>query len=110
MRPEEKARQKIDQLLSSAGWQVQDYKAINLSAALGVAVREFQLKQDAADYLLFVNGEPVGVIEAKKEGDTLSGVSEQSRKYLEGIPQVFTAVTDPPPFAYESTGVETFFS
>ncbi|MCI0391338.1 MAG: DEAD/DEAH box helicase family protein [Acidobacteria bacterium] len=110
MRPEEKARQKIDQLLSSAGWQVQDYKEINLSAAVGMAVREFQLKQDAADYLLFVNGEPVGVIEAKKEGDTLSGVSEQSRKYLEAIPQVFNAVTAPPPFAYESTGVETFFS
>lgn len=109
MRPEEKARQKIDQLLSSAGWQVQDYKEINLSAALGVAVREFQLKQDAADYLLFVNGEPVGVIEAKKEGDTLSGVSKQSCDYLEGIPKVFTAVSEPPPFAYESTGVETYF-
>jgi type I restriction enzyme, R subunit len=49
MRPDEKARRKIDQLLSSAGWQVQDYKKINLSAALGVAVRYFQLKQDEAN-------------------------------------------------------------
>src|SRR5262245_18765734 len=109
MRPEEKARQKIDQLLSSAGWQVQDYKEINLSAALGVAVRELQLKQDAADYLLFVNGEPVGVLEAKPEGYTLSGVSKQSRDYLEGIPNVFPAVSEAPPFAYESTGIETNF-
>jgi type I restriction enzyme, R subunit len=109
MRPEEKARQKIDGLLEAAGWQVQDYQRMSLSAAHGVAVREFQLKQDAADYLLFVDGEPAGVIEAKKEGDTLSGVSEQSRKYLEAVPNVFTATSVPPPFAYESTGVETFF-
>jgi len=109
MKPEEKARLTIDQLLTTAGWQVQDYKQMSLSAARGVAVREFQLRQDAADYLLFVDGTPAGVIEAKKKGDTLSGVSEQSRKYLEAIPEVFTAAAEPPPFAYESTGVETFF-
>lgn len=109
MTPEEKARLKIDELLTAAGWQIQDYKQINLGASHGVALREFQLRQDAADYLLFVAGEPVGVIEAKPEGYTLSGVSEQSRKYLEAVPRVFTAATEPPPFAYESTGVETFF-
>jgi len=109
MTPEEKARLKIDELLTAAGWQIQDYKQMNLGASHGVALREFQLKQDAADYLLFVAGEPVGVIEAKPEGYTLSGVSEQSRKYLEAMPQVFTAATEPPPFAYESTGVERFF-
>lgn len=49
MKPEEKARQKIDQLLSSAGWQIQDYKQMNLSAARGMAVREFQLKQVLAE-------------------------------------------------------------
>jgi type I restriction enzyme R subunit len=58
---------------------------------------------------LAVNGKPAGVIEAKPEGHTLSGVSEQSRKYLEALPDVFKAVTEPPPFAYESPGVETFF-
>lgn len=109
MKPEEKARLTIDQLLTAAGWQIQDYRQMNLSAAQGVAVREFQLRQDAADYLLFVEGTPVGVIEAKKEGDTLSGVSEQSRKYLEAVPDIFTAVEEAPRFAYESTGVETLF-
>lgn len=109
MTPEEKARQRIDELLSAAGWQVQDYKQMNLGAARGVALREFQLRQDAADYLLFVDGAPAGVLEAKPEGHTLSGVSDQSRKYLEAVPQVFTAATEAPPFAYESTGTETFF-
>ena len=54
MKPEEKARQEIDQLLEKAGWKVQDYRELNLGASLGVAVREFPLKSGPADYLLFV--------------------------------------------------------
>jgi type I restriction enzyme R subunit len=46
--PEEKARQKIDQLLAAAGWNVQHFEQLNLSAALGVAVREFPLKSGFA--------------------------------------------------------------
>ena len=52
MKPEEKAREVIDQLLVDAGWAVQDYKEMDLSASLGVAVREFPLKMDSADYML----------------------------------------------------------
>ena len=37
MTPEEEARQEIDRLLKAASWQVQDYKDLNLGAALGVA-------------------------------------------------------------------------
>jgi hypothetical protein len=33
-----------------------------------------------ADYLLFVDGAPIGVVEAKKEGDTLTGVELQTTK------------------------------
>jgi len=108
MKPEERARQKIDQLLEAADWRVQDFNELNLGASLGVAVREFQLKSGAADYLLFVERKPVGVIEAKPWGTTLSGVADQSEKYLRLIPDSFRAV-EPPPFAYESTGFETFF-
>ena len=43
---------------------------MNLSAARGVAVREFVMKPPGrADYLLFLDGRAVGVVEAKKEGD-----------------------------------------
>lgn len=108
MKPEEKARQKIDQLLEVAGWRIQNFEELNLGASLGVAVREFQLKSGAADYLLFVGRKPVGVIEAKPAGTTLSGVADQSEKYLRLIPDNFQVV-EPPPFAYESTGFETFF-
>jgi type I restriction enzyme R subunit len=63
MKPEEKARQNIDQLLEKAGRKVQDYREINLGASVGVAVREFPLKSGTADYLLFVDRKPVGVVE-----------------------------------------------
>jgi type I restriction enzyme R subunit len=109
MKPEEKARQQIDRLLEAGGWKVQDYKDVNLSASLGVAVREFPLTEGFADYLLFVGGKAVGVIEAKPAGTTLSGVAEQTTKYVAAFPAKFPAVQLPLPFAYESTGEETFF-
>ena len=108
MKPEEKARKVIDQLLGETGWRVQDFEELNLGASLGVVVREFPLKSGSADYLLFVDRRPVGVIEAKPFGTTLSGVADQSEKYLRLIPDHYQVVK-PPPFAYESTGKETFF-
>ena len=74
MKPEEKARQDIDQLLAKAGWIVQDADEINLGAGLGVAIREYPTKTGFVDYALFVNRKAIGVIEAKPAGTTLSGV------------------------------------
>jgi len=109
MTPEEAARQDIDLLLESAGWSVQDYKSLNLGAALGVAVREFPLESGFADYLLFVDRMAVGALEAKPEGTTLSGVEDQTHSYLSGLPDDIPHVAKPLPFGYESTGSETFF-
>jgi hypothetical protein len=66
----------IDQLLSAAGWAVQDLKAAHVHAARGVALREFELNagHGTADYLLYVDGKAAGVVEAKKQGATLTGV------------------------------------
>ena len=109
MKPEEKARQDIDNLLGLAGWKVQDLRQLNISASQGVAVREFPLKDGTADYLLFVDKKAAGVIEAKPQGTTLSGVAEQSEAYITSIPKNLPVVQEPLPFAYESTGTETFF-
>ncbi len=109
MKPEEKARQNIDQKIREAGWTLFDMNNFNLKASLGVAIREFPLKSGLADYLLFLNGLAVGVIEAKPAGTPLIGVSEQTIKYIHGIPDAVSHVQGPLPFAYESTGVETFF-
>jgi type I restriction enzyme R subunit len=109
MKPEDAARVKIDGLLEAAGWIVQNYKELNLGSGLGVVVRDFPLKTGFADYMLFVDRKAVGVVEAKPEGTTLSGVSEQTEKYLWGLPTNCPHVMNPLPFAYESTSVETFF-
>ncbi|MBI2684194.1 MAG: hypothetical protein HYX33_02190 [Actinobacteria bacterium] len=79
---------------------MQDYSKVNL-ALPGVAVREFVLASGhgRADYLLFVNGEAVGVIEAKKQGETLTGVAWQTSKYSGGLPdELPTAVEGGLPF------------
>ena len=109
MKPEEKARENIDRLLIKAGWVIQDRKQMNLGESQGVAVREYPMSPGPTDYLLFVERRAVGVIEAKPEGTTLSGVSEQTEKYLTGIPPFLLCYQKPLPFGYESTGVETFF-
>jgi len=111
--PEAKARIQIDRMLEQAGWAVQDASRVNLAVARGVAVREFILAppHGRADYLLFVDGQAVGVLEAKKEGETLTGVAWQTAKYVEGLPdEVPTAIDGPLPFAYQSTGTETRFT
>jgi type I restriction enzyme, R subunit len=108
--PEQRARQIIDELLRDAGWVIQDYPAtFNRNAAPGVAVREFPLPAGPCDYLLFVDGRAAGVVEAKRSGATLSGVAEQSEKYMTALPPFLAAWADPLPFGYESTGAETFF-
>jgi len=109
MKPEEKARKDIDRLLEASGWVIQDLSQLNLGASVGVVVREFPLDSGAADYLLFVNRVAVGVVEAKPQGTTLSGVAEQTETYLAGVPENLPHVAEPLPFAYESTGMETFF-
>jgi type I restriction enzyme R subunit len=110
--PEARARMEIDRQLGACGWIVQDYKKLNLGAGIGVAVREFKMSggYDSADYLLFVNRQAVGVIEAKKAGTTLTGVEWQSAKYASGLPDNISALVKPLPFAFESTGVETRFT
>ena len=111
--PEGRARVKIDGMLVAAGWIVQNMGELNLYAGPGVAVREFPMKSGHgfADYLLFVavDGIPtaVGVIEAKKEGTSLTGVEIQSAKYSTGMPDNLSVPFRPLPVSYESTGTET---
>lgn len=83
MTPEEKARCVIDNNLRQSGWIVQDLNRLNLSASLGVAVREFPTSTGEVDYALFVDGRPVGVVEAKRSeaGQSITDVEVQSGRY-----------------------------
>ena len=112
LKPEDKVRhEKINPLLEKAGWEIQNYKNANTDSAKGVAVEYFQMGKEVgeADYILFVNGEPVGVIEAKKEGEPLMGKEPQTEKYSEGFPEEFGEIENLP-FLYESSGSEIRFT
>ncbi|MBY0307930.1 MAG: DEAD/DEAH box helicase family protein [Phycisphaerales bacterium] len=108
--PESQARQLIDARLAAAGWTIQSYKDMNLGAGPGLAVTEFPGAHGPADYLLYVDGRALGVVEAKPVGHTLKGVEGQSAGYSEGLPVTLPAWRRPLPFQFESTGEVTQFT
>lgn len=113
---ETRARVRIDQQLTQAGWKVQDKRDLNLFAGQGIAVREVVMKpgHGRVDYLLYVDKAVVGVIEAKPMGTPLSGVEWQSAMYADGLPadvRLAAKTRDGRlPFVFEASGVETHFT
>ena len=104
MKPEDKARVGIDAKLAESGWVIQDMDDANLHAALGVAIREYPTSSGPVDYALFVEGNLVGVVEAKKReaGVNITRVEEQSARYMRSdFKWVDGSVC--PRFAYEAT-------
>ncbi|MCK9295922.1 MAG: DEAD/DEAH box helicase family protein [Desulfobulbaceae bacterium] len=108
--PEQQARDAIDRMLRASGWFVQPKNKIDFNAGQGVAIREYQTTVGPADYVLFVDRNPVGVIEAKKaeEGQNITRVEEQSAEYAHARLK-WISDNKPLPFIYESTGVITRF-
>jgi type I restriction enzyme R subunit len=109
--PEQIARDSIDQMLEKAGWQVQDKNRINFAAGKGIAIREYPTDIGPADYILFVDRIPCGVIEAKKpeEGHRLRAHETQAENYASSKLNWVLNQT-PLPFIYESTGILTHFT
>jgi type I restriction enzyme R subunit len=108
--PEQIARDKIDALLAQSGWKVQDRKALNFNAGLGIAVREYPTDIGPVDYVLFVDRQPVGVIEAKREeeGHRLTVHEAQAEAYA--LAQLKYVNNAPLSYVYESTGEITRFT
>lgn len=113
---EAQTRVEIDEKLESAGWVVQDKKAINLLAGIpsihGVAVREFDTDTGPADYMLFVAGKACGIIEAKREGASLGHVADQAARYATSRTkhiQRWLGDDQPLPLLYEATNHEIRF-
>ncbi|HDV5796624.1 TPA: DEAD/DEAH box helicase family protein, partial [Legionella pneumophila] len=109
--PEQIARDEIDALLRKAGWHVQKKDKINFSVGLGVAVVEYQTDVGPADYVLFVDKQAIGIIEAKPEawGEKITTVEEQSAGYANAKLK-WVNNSQPLRFVYESTGVITRFT
>ncbi len=75
---EAQTRKQIDEKLIAAGWVVQDKSRLNLQESLGVAVREMDTDTGPADYMLFINGEACGIVEAKREGTKFCSTSTKA--------------------------------
>ncbi|MBK8228409.1 MAG: DEAD/DEAH box helicase family protein [Flavobacteriales bacterium] len=103
--PEQLARERIDAMLAASGWTVQDKKALKPSASLGVAVREYDTDVGPADYILFVDRVPVGVVEAKKpeEAERFTAHEAQPEEYASAKLR-WTVGKSTLPFIYLSTG------
>jgi type I restriction enzyme R subunit len=109
--PEQQARQLIDAKLANAGWQVQDAKRPDLGAGRGVALREYPTDTGPADYVLFVDKQPLGVIEAKRdeEGHRLSAHEPQTGRYATATLK-WRKDAAPLRFLHESTGQILWFT
>lgn len=108
--PEQIARDNIDRQLSDSGWIVQNLKALNLNAGMGVAVKEYLTDVGPADYVLFVSGKPCGIIEAKREeeGHRINIHEVQGEEYANA--KLKHLKNEPLPFVYISTGEITRFT
>jgi type I restriction enzyme R subunit len=115
-KPEDQARVLIDEQLTNAGWHVCDRNEIDLFNHQGNAVREVIMDtgHGRCDYLLYVDKQVVGVIEAKPVGTPLAGVQWQSAMYAEGLPASYqdSAVLRDGrlPFVFEASGSETQYT
>lgn len=108
--PEQLAREEIDKALKQSGWVIQNYKAIDFSAGKGIAVCEYPTGTGPADYILFVDKTPLGVVEAKRKdaAQNITKVEEQSGRYA--YSELKHLGTVELPFVYESTGEITRFT
>ena len=108
--PEELAREKIDLFLTNSGWDIVGRNEYNelLNAC---AIKEGLLKGNReADYLLFVGGKAIAVLEAKKAENKLNTeVAEQVQKYSKIVPDWYKMWQNPLPFVFMSNGQTLLF-
>lgn len=105
--PEQIARDNIDRQLIDCGWIIQKFKDKNVFAGIGVAITEYPTETGPADYALFVDGKPVGIIEAKREeeGHKLTVHEDQAEDYATAKLKYLN--NEKLPFVYLSTGEVT---
>ncbi|MGE5604855.1 MAG: type I restriction endonuclease, partial [Bacteroidota bacterium] len=81
-------KERIDRKLQnlSQPWKIIKYKeGLDISKLTNHAVEEYPTKNGPADYVLFVKGKLLGIIEGKKVGVGPQNVLEQAKRYSRGV-------------------------
>lgn len=96
-KPEERARVKIDELLVDAGWHIADRSHFTYDHNATALTEGLLDGNHEADYLLFVDGKVIGVLEAKRSDiDLESAAGGQAANYAHIIPEEYPRWNDEP--------------
>lgn len=104
-------KKRIDTKLSDCGWTIIPHDVqLDTQSLRAHAVEEYPTDNGPADYALFVNGNLLGLIEAKKVEVAALNVLEQAKRYARGISNPKRnwngyAV----PFLYSTNGEQIYF-
>ena len=110
MLPEELARVKIDKQLNNAGWDIIARNEYLPNST--VAVKEALMKGNTeSDYLLFVDGKAIAVVEAKKEANNLGADVAAQAEFYSANPQNWYAlwIEGIIPLVYLANGNKIYF-
>ena len=110
MLPEELARVKIDKQLNNAGWDIIARNEYLPNST--VAIKEALMKGNTeSDYLLFVDGKAIAVVEAKKEANNLGDEVAAQAEFYSANPQAWYAlwVDEMIPLVYLANGNKIYF-
>ena len=110
MLPEELARVKIDKQLNNAGWGIIARNEYLPNST--VAVKEALMKGNTeSDYLLFIDGKAIAVVEAKKEANNLSADVAAQAEFYSANPQDWYAlwIKGRIPLVYLANGNKIYF-
>ncbi len=107
--PEQQARDVIDKKLLACGWVIQNKNQINLAAGIGIAIREYSTEVGPADYVLFVNRKPLGIVEAKRQEEAVKFSTHEAQVEEYASAKLKSIDNQNIPFLYLSTGEVTRF-
>lgn len=98
--PEQLARDRIDEQLTDCGWIIQNNSSINFHAAIGITVREYSADVGPADYVLFIDKKPAGIIEAKRAEEGVHFTIHREQSHTLVLPALKCLNNDRLPFVY----------
>jgi type I restriction enzyme R subunit len=102
---------RIDPRLALAGWQIVDFDpGCPTHSYTRHAVREYPTANGPADYVLWVDGQPLGIVEAKRLAVGPQNVLTQAERYSEGLLESLLKFGRlRVPFLYSSNGEVVWF-